>query len=92
MRNLLMLAGMIVACISALFATRADARDAQLLHEVQTKFADYYVTDRENTGSDHRDDKCVFRNGELLYCPKGATDYLFLGEPIKTKTYNLIPI
>ena len=85
MQNLLILAGMIVSCISA--TTCADAGD-----EIQTRFADYYVSDRENTGSDGSGDKCIFRNGELLYCPHGSTDYLFLGKPIKTKNYNLIPI
>ncbi|MGY4618577.1 hypothetical protein ACVWZ4_003804 [Bradyrhizobium sp. USDA 4472] len=92
MRKFFMLAGMMVVCISALFTARTDARDIYLSREVQTRFSDYYVSDRQNTGSDASGDKCIFRNGELLYCPQGATDYLFLGKPIQTKNYNLIPI
>src|SRR3954464_6605309 len=92
MRNLLMLAGMIVTCISALFTTRTDARDTYITDEVQTKFADYYVTDEENTGEQFGHAKCVFRNGERFYCPQGETGYLHLGKPIETKSYKLIPI
>lgn len=92
MRKSFMLARMIVICISALFAGRTDARDIDLSSEIQTKFADYYVNNRGNTGSDDGGDKCIFRNGELFYCPHGVTDYVFLGRPIQTKDYNLIPI
>jgi hypothetical protein len=91
MRSLLMLARVLVSCISALYAVGTDARETYLSSEIRTRFADYYVSDRGNTGSDSSGDKCIFRNGELLYCPHGETDYLFFGKPVQTKTYTLIP-
>ena len=92
MRKLLIAAAFIVTCISTMFTARADARDVALSSEIQTKFADYYISDRGNTGSETDLGKCIFRNGELLYCPEGETDYLFLLAPIKTKRYTLIPV